>query len=59
MARQPGTGQWDTGVSKWQSETLGFSLLAVLVPALHLEVCFVCTVFVSFNLFSFLSCRVS
>lgn len=41
VAQQPGTGQWDTGVPRWKSETPGVSLW---LPwhFTTLAVCFVC-----------------
>lgn len=52
MAQQPGTGQWDTGVPRWKSETPGVSLLAAL--AFYYFSCLLCLPFgVWFHLFSF------
>lgn len=52
MAQQSGTGQWDTGVPRWKSETPGVSLLAAL--AFYYFSCLLCLPFaVWFDLFSF------
>lgn len=46
MAQQPGTGRWDTGVSRRKLETPAFSLPAIL--CLHYISSSVCTYFIHF-----------
>lgn len=52
VAQQLGTGQWDTGMSWWKSETPGFSLW-LPSACTTLAFCFVCTLLISLSLLGF------